>query len=108
MVFEQVEVEAQFPGGVRAWNRYLERNLNSSVPRSNKAPKGSYTVVAKFLVHKDGTISDVKALTSHGYGMEEEVIRLIRRGPKWVPGVQNGHNVTAYKKQNVTFVVSIE
>lgn len=107
-VFEKVEVEAEFPGGLSAWARYLQRNLNNNAPIDNGAPPGSYTVMVQFIVDKQGNISDVKALTSHGYGMEEEAIRAIKRGPKWTPAIQNGRNVNAYRKQPITFVVAEE
>ena len=105
-IFEKVEVEAEFPGGLPAWRRYLERNLNAQVPSDAGAPTGSYTVVVKFIVDKGGNISDVKALTSHGYGMEEEAVRAIKRGPKWTPAIQNGRNVNAYRQQPITFFVA--
>lgn len=105
-VFEKVEVEASFQGGLAAWKKYLERNLNASAPVDNGANPGSYTVMVQFIVSKDGTISDVKALTSHGYGMEQEAVKVIQRGPKWVPAIQNGRHVNAYRKQPITFVVS--
>jgi len=107
-VFEKVEVEASFKGGEKEWRRYLERNLNANTPVENGAPAGSYTVVVQFIVDKEGKISDVKALTNHGYGMEEEAVKIIRKGPNWVPAVQNGRNVKAYRKQPITFVVSEE
>lgn len=98
--------EATFPGGVEGWRRYLERNLDASVPVYNRAPVGYYTVIVQFIVHTDGHIEDVKAVTSLGYGMEEEVVRLIKKGPKWIPAVHFGTPVKAYRKQPVTFVVS--
>lgn len=104
--FTKVEVEASFKGGEGAWRKYLERNLNASAPVDNGANPGSYTVVVQFIVDKEGNISDVKALTSHGYGMEEEAVRVIKRGPKWEPAIQNGRQVKAYRKQPITFVVS--
>jgi protein TonB len=107
-VFEKVEVEASFKGGEKEWRRYLERNLNANTPVENGAPAGSYTVVVQFIVDKEGKISDVKALTNHGYGMEEEAVKIIRKGPNWVPAVQNGRNVKAYRKQPITFLVSEE
>jgi protein TonB len=64
--------------------------------------------MVQFIVDKQGNISDVKALTNHGYGMEEEAIRAIKRGPKWTPAIQNGRNVNAYRKQPITFVVAEE
>jgi periplasmic protein TonB len=107
-VFEKVEIEASFQGGPGAWARYLQRSLDSNEPVNNGAPTGSYTVIVQFIVDKQGNISDVKALTTHGFGMEEEAIRVIRRGPKWIPAIQNGNPVNAYRKQPVTFVVAEE
>lgn len=107
-IFEKVEIEASFKGGESAWKKYLERNLNPNTPVDNGAPEGTYTVYVQFVVSKDGSISDVKALTNHGYGMEQEAIRVIRKGPAWVPAVQNGRSVNAYRKQPITFQVTAE
>lgn len=107
-IFEKVEIEASFKGGEGAWKKYLERNLNPNVPVDNGAPEGVYTVYVQFVVSKDGSISDVKALTSHGYGMEQEAIRVIKKGPAWVPAIQNGRSVNAYRKQPITFQVTSE
>jgi protein TonB len=40
--------------------------------------------------------------------MEAEVIRILRQSPPWVPAVQNGRKVKAYRKQPVTFEISEE
>ncbi len=101
--FTKVEVEASYSGD---WRKYLERNLNASAPIDNGAAPGQYTVVVQFIVDKEGNISDVKAMTNHGYGMEEEAVRVIKRGAKWNPAIQNGRQVKAYKKQPITFVVT--
>ena len=103
--FTKVEVDAEFPGGNAAWARYLQRNLNNQVPADNNAPPGTYRVVVQFIVDKEGNVSDVKALTSFGYGLEEEAVRAIRKGPKWIPAIQNGRQVKAYRSQPITFVV---
>lgn len=107
-IFEKVEIEAAFPGGESAWRKFLERNLNPSTPVDNGAPEGVYTVYVQFVVSKDGSISDVRALTKHGYGMEEEAVRVIKKGPKWTPAIQNGRQVNAYRKQPITFQVQAE
>lgn len=99
------EKEAAFPGGLLGWRKYLERTLNASVPVEKGAPAGYYTVVVQFIVDTDGSISDVKALTENGYGTEEEVVKLITKGPHWEPAMQFGKPVKAYRKQPVTFVV---
>src|SRR5262249_25134778 len=84
-IFDKVEVSPSFPGGETKWKQYLQVNIDPTIPVKNGAPKGDYTVVLQFIVRLDGSISDIKALTKHGYGMEEEAIRLISKGPKWVP-----------------------
>ncbi len=104
-IFTKVENEAEFPGGDGAWRRYLEKNLNANTPVDNGAPEGTYQVIVQFIVSKDGSISDVKALTDHGYGMEAEAIKIIKKGPAWKAALQNGRNVNAYRKQPITFVV---
>jgi periplasmic protein TonB len=104
--FTKVEVEASFKGGEAAWRNYLTRNLNASAPIDNGANPGQYTVVVQFIVDREGNISEVTSLTKHGYGMEEEAMRVIRRGPKWEPAIQNGRKVKAYRKQPITFVVT--
>lgn len=105
-VFTKVEVDAAFPGGTGAWTRFLTNNLESNLPGENGAAPGSYTVVVRFIVSKEGTVSDVQAETSHGYGMEQEAIRVIKKSGKWTPAIQNGRQVTAYKRQPITWIVS--
>jgi len=104
-IFTKVENEASFPGGEAAWRRYLERNLNPSAPVDNGAPPNTYQVIVRFIVSKDGSISDVTAETKFGYGMEEEAVKVIKKGPKWTPALQNGRNVNAYRRQPITFQV---
>jgi len=57
------------------------------------------------VVDKEGNVSDVKPLTSHGYGMEDEAVRVIKKGPQWKPAIQNGRNVKAYRRQPITFQI---
>lgn len=107
-IFDKVEIEASFPGGDGKWRRYLEQNCNGQVATDGGAPEGTYTTIVQFIVDKEGNISDVKALTNHGYGMEGEAMRVIKKGPKWTPAVQNGNKVKAYRKQPITFQVLSE
>jgi protein TonB len=104
-VFTKVEVEASYAGD---WGSFLKRNLNPQVPQENGAPAGTYTVIVQFIVDQQGNVSDIKPLTSHGYGMEEEAVRAIKKAPKWTPAIQNGRQVKAYRKQPITFVITEE
>ena len=78
-IFEAVETEAEFPGGGEAWKNFLIKNLNPNVPVKNGAPVGKYTVFVQFIVDKDGTISEVVPLTKLGFGMENEVVQLLKK-----------------------------
>lgn len=104
--FVNVQVEARFPGGLEAWKKFLERNLNQDLPVENAAPVGRYTVIVAFTVDKEGNVSDVKAQNNPGYGTADEAVRVIKRGPKWQPAIQNGRNVTYRQHQSITFEVS--
>lgn len=104
-VFLKTEISASFPGGESAWQNFLRNNLNSNVPVTKGAPAGSYTVWVQFIVHTDGSITDLKSLTNHSFGMEDEVMRVMKLSPNWLPAIQNGKRVTAYSKQAVTFIV---
>ncbi len=107
-VFTVVQIAAEFPGGLPAWTKYLERNLNRDLPVENGAPPGKYTVVVSFIVSKTGAISDVVAENDPGYGTKAEAIRVITKGPSWKPAVQNGRNVIYRHRQSITFQVSEE
>ena len=102
-VATKVDQSALFPGGLAAWKRYLERNLDAA---STGAPAGVYVVVVKFIVGKDGKIREVLAETSNGFGMEEEAMEVIRKGPKWIPAVLNAEQVEAWHRQSITFVIT--
>ena len=107
-VFTVVQIPAEFPGGLPAWQKYLERNLNRDLPVENGAPPGKYTVYVTFIVDKSGGISDVQAENDPGYGTKDEAMRVIKKGPAWKPAVQNSRNVIYRHKQGITFVVSEE
>lgn len=100
------EKEAHFPGTERSWINFLQKNLKPDVPIRNRAPEGTYTVMVQFIVDKEGRVTDIKPLTKFGFGMEEEVVRILQKSPQWVPAIQFGRNVKAYRKQPVTFVVA--
>ncbi|MBS4065165.1 MAG: energy transducer TonB [Chitinophagaceae bacterium] len=104
--FIPVQIPAEFPGGLQGWTRYLEKNLNSDIPIENGAPPSQYTVIVTFIVDKDGKVSDVKAENDPGYGTKEEAIRVIKKGPNWIPANQNGKLVVYRHKQAITFRVT--
>ena len=103
--FSSIEVQAEFPGGEDGWRNFLIENLNNDVPGNHHAPKGRYTVKVSFIVDKDGSISDISTPVDPGYGTAQEVIRVMKKSPKWRPGIQNGRFVKSWRSQNITFQI---
>ncbi|MEO9146257.1 MAG: N-acetylmuramoyl-L-alanine amidase [Ginsengibacter sp.] len=102
----KIEHPASFPGGQASWLKYLSRifEKNSSKLMGDKNNLGTCKV--KFIVTKDGNVSNVEAITRQGTQLAELAVDAIRKGPKWVPGRQNGQRVNSYVIQPVTFVLN--
>ncbi len=107
-VFSREEKDAEFPGGSIGWAKYLQKNLNANVPIDNGARAGTYTIVIRFVISKEGNVEDISVENKAGYGIDEEGIRIIKNGPKWIPAIQFGKAVRAYRRQPLTFVVEDE
>jgi protein TonB len=109
-IFTKVEVEASFPGGEEGWRKYLIQNLNvDKVAKKIKIPRGEKefreTIVVKFIVAKNGNISNVTAENgdANSYCVAE-AIWVIKISPDWIPAQQNGRYVNAYRRQPITFL----
>lgn len=104
-IFNEVETVAEFPGGRAAWQKYLEKNLDASIPVKEGWKPGTYRVMVQFVVNTDGSITDIKALNYTESKTAATCISLISKGPKWLPAVQNGRPVTSYRNQPIMFIV---
>ena len=91
MVFDVVEVMPQFPGGQIAMLQYLMENIKYPEQAMKKGIQGR--VAVRFIVEKDGSISDVKPILSVHPLLDKEAIRVVKSMPKWTPGKQNGKPV---------------
>lgn len=100
--FRKVEIEAAFPGGAQAWQRYIERAIASRLDEFTDADFG--TCFVQFIVDKNGNVSNVKAITMQGTKLAEIAVTAISKGPNWTPAIQNGHYVNAYRTQPVTLI----
>jgi periplasmic protein TonB len=104
-IFEATELPA-IPDTV-AWRRHLQMGLRDVILSAGKAGMkiGKYTMQVRFVVEKDGSITNVQALDDPGYGTRKSVEKLIRKGPKWRPAEIAGQKVRSYRIQPVTFMI---
>ncbi|MFI5192581.1 MAG: N-acetylmuramoyl-L-alanine amidase [Chitinophagales bacterium] len=98
--FTKVEVEAEYPGGVRAWSKYLQQSLKYPDAAAKNEIQG--TVLLQFIVEKDGTVSNITAISGPD-ALKAESIRIIRDGGKWKPAKQNRHIVRSYHRQPIIY-----
>ena len=99
--FIAVESAPQFPGGAAAWMHFLSRYLQ--VPEE-LAPGETKKVLVQFVVGRDGSVDAVTVLQSAGAVFDREVLRVLKKMPKWKPALQNGQPVAVTFTQPVTFV----
>ena len=99
--FIPIEKESEYPGGPKAWTRFLERNLFNNLPQDAVDNGIQGTVMLRFVVDIDGAISDISVI-SGPKEYQDAAIRAIRKSGKWEPALQNGHKVKTYKMQAIT------
>jgi protein TonB len=105
--FTKVEIESEYPGGAGQWTRYLQKTLHYPDEAQNNEIQG--VVVVKFIVDKEGNVSNVEAISGPTEGgLRDEAIRVIKKSGKWTPAVQNGRQVRSYKNQPIQFKLAAE
>ncbi|HEY0066839.1 MAG TPA: energy transducer TonB [Flavisolibacter sp.] len=95
------EQAAHFPGGMDAWLNFLRKHLETP---GSMEPGEKRTVVIRFQVSAEGTVTGFEVVQSAGSMFDKEVIRVLKKMPKWMPAIQNGHAVSVSFTQPVTFV----
>lgn len=95
------EFMPEFPGGQAAFIKFLQRNLNQP---SDFEEGEKVTVIAKFVVNAEGNIVDIDIIKNGRSDLDQEVIRVIKKMPRWKAGMQNGRAVPVYYKVPITFV----
>jgi len=96
-----VQKEPEFPGGQQAWLNFLQKYLIA--PEELEA--GDRKMVSiRFQVSAEGLVTNFEIVQSAGKVFDNEVIRVLRKMPKWKPAIQNGQPVPRAFTQPVTFV----
>ena len=98
--FLSVQIESEYPGGLRAWKYFLEKNMRYPQDAIDDNIQG--TVLVQFIVDKEGNVSEVEAV-SGPEGLRAEAVRVIKKSGKWTPAIQQGRQVKSYKRQPVVF-----
>ncbi len=101
-IYTTVEQSAEFPGGKSAMYKWLGENLVFPQPSIENGVQGS--VMVRFIVSKNGQISDVRVVKSLDPFCDKEAVRCIKAMPRWTPGKMNGVAVNSYFVLPIQFV----
>ena len=91
--FDNPDIQASFPGGNKALIRFLEQNLQ--VPQTVEF-KETIQVKVKFVVDFDGNLQSFTVVKDGGEPFNTEVIRVLKKMPKWIPGKKGEQNVPVF------------
>ena len=95
---EETEVLLVFPEefatpkeGMAAFYKYVGDKIRYPPQARRMGIEGS--VFVEFVIGKDGSLPDVRAVKGIGGGCDEEAVRIIQSAPAWNPGKQRGKPV---------------
>lgn len=101
-IYFKVDTFPQFPGGLNAYNKFINKNAHYPKIASDNNIMGE--VLFQVLIEKDGSISDIRLIREPGSGMGEEAKRVVKMLPKWVPGIKDGKPVRTWLSIPVNFL----
>jgi len=90
-----------FPGGPAAWLKFLQRILQAP---EDIEPGKRVEVLIRFWVDTDGSVSRPEIIKSGGDVFDKEVLRVMKKMPKWEPALQAGKPIAVAYQQPVIFI----
>jgi protein TonB len=100
-IFTIVEESAAPKGGMGAFYKFVQDKMKYPPQARRMGIDGK--VFVEFVVNKDGSISDVRAVKGIGAGCDEEAVRVVQSAPSWTPGKQRGKPVKQRMVLPITF-----
>ena len=94
---------AEPAGGKRAYDKYLQSSIRYPQQALENKIKGRVTV--QFTVRADGSLDEFNVIKGLGHGCDEEVMRLVKQGPKWSPTTEDSVPVESEVRVRVKFAL---
>ena len=89
-VYLSVDIPAEHPKGKEVRIRFIEKNIDAAVAIKNGAPVGTYKIRIACIIDTSGKIIAMVPETHEGYGMEKEMMRVLKELPTFKPAIKNG------------------
>lgn len=101
-VFEVVEKMPEFPGGKEALKDWVKGHIYYNPEALKREIQGR--VIATFVINEQGKVVEPTIIQSVHPLLDREVVRMIKRMPKWKPGEEKGVPVRVKYTMPVPFV----
>ena len=101
VIFQVVEEMPQFPGGMGEAMKFLAKNIKYPVVAQEAKIEGR--VIVRFVVGRDGSVSNVEVMRGVSPELDAEAIRVVSMMPKWIPGKQRGKAVAVKYTMPIMF-----
>lgn len=90
-IYTLVDVAAAPEGGIQKfYSDFAKAFKTLNVPNSSIV---QLRIMLTFVVEKDGSFTEIKALRDPGFGAGTEAIRVMQSMPRWIPGLLEGRPV---------------
>ena len=93
-IFTAVEISPSFPGGEEAMRKWVAENMK--YPEAAEKNKEEGRSIVRFVVEKDGSVTNAKIVKGATKVLDEETLRLVGMMPKWVPAENGNRPVRCY------------
>jgi len=103
---DSVIVLPQFIGGDELLMRFIAGNVK--YPKDAVKRKIQGQVVVRFVITKEGKVTDPHVLKSVHHLLDEEALRVISLMPDWIPGTLNEKPVSVYFNLPISFKLKRE
>lgn len=88
---EDVITLPEFKGGSEALYKYILTNFEYPEEAAKRSATG--TIEVEFTVEKSGDVTKVGILKGLDEAIDEEMLRLLKAMPRWIPATRNGQPV---------------
>ena len=101
VIFQVVEEMPKFPGGLQEAMVFIGKNIKYPVEAQQAKIEGR--VIVRFVVGRDGSVSDVEVMRGVSPELDAEAVRVVSMMPKWIPGKQRGKAVAVKYTMPIMF-----
>ena len=104
-IYKTAEKMPQYPGGDMELNKFIAMNV--IYPEAARTQKAEGVVIVRFVVNTNGNIEDAQIVQKVHPDLDAEVLRVVSKLERFIPGSQGGRPVNVYYILPITFALPV-